>query len=229
MNGMEKMCIGGLQCQLFATTEPEILLIQPSARHEQKNNGLMTEADNIASSYNRGFVLATFDCEDWARALMPWHDAAVSRLEDVGMHAHDTLQYVEHCLLPWLKERYGMLPCVIGGYSLGGLFALWSARQTGIFSAVAAASPSLWINEWGEYSRTHPILTNQVYLSLGDREEHCRNQRMKRIGDCVRQEYATLAAQLGKSNVCLEWNSGGHFGDEARRMAQSFAWCCERL
>ena len=42
-------------------------------------------------------------------------------------------------LLPALRERYGDLPAVIGGYSLGGLFSLWAAAQTDSFRAVAAA------------------------------------------------------------------------------------------
>lgn len=41
-------------------------------------------------------------------------------------------------LFPALRERFGDLPAVIGGYSLGGLFSLWAAAQTDSFRAVAA-------------------------------------------------------------------------------------------
>lgn len=215
-----------MRCQMFAAPNPEFLLLQPSARHEEKNDGLNREASLLADTMHRGFVLATFDCEDWAMRLMPWHDDAVSRSEEVGRHAADTLSYIEGSLQPWLSSRYGKLPCIIGGYSLGGLFALWAARQTDTFAGVAAASPSLWIKEWGEYADTHPMKSPNVYLSLGDREEHCRNQRMKRIGDCVRAEHQRLQLQLGEAHTLLEWNQGGHFGDEARRTARAFAWCC---
>ena len=75
-----------------------------------------------------GFVMATFDTNEWARALMPWHDDAVSRHEEVGLHSRDTLCFILNELLPVLRSRYGNLPCIIGGYSLGGLFALWAAR-----------------------------------------------------------------------------------------------------
>ena len=215
-----------MRCQLFATPNPELILLQLSARHEEKNDGLRREAALLAEASRRGFVLVAFDCEDWALRLMPWADEAVSRSEEVGRHAADTLYYIEHSLLPWLCSRYGSLPCIIGGYSLGGLFALWAARQTDAFAAVAAASPSLWIKGWGGYADTHHIRTNKVYISLGDREEHCRNQRMQRIGDCVRAEHRRLVAQLGDEHVALEWNHGGHFGDEAGRTARAFAWCC---
>ena len=256
-------------CKLFVVGAPQVLLIQPSARHEEKNDGVRREVDLIAQASPTGFAMVFFDCVEWARALMPWADDAVSRDAEVGRHAPDTLRFIEHTLLPWLRERFGALPCIIGGYSLGGLFALWAARNTDAFAAVAAASPSLWINGWGEYAAAHPILppkaTNQsnkskqqiktqnsklpqatiqnsklktqnselrssaIHLSLGDREEHCRNQRMKRIGDCVRAEHALLCQQLSPTAVTLRWHEGGHFGAEAERTAEAFAWCIEQL
>lgn len=240
-------------CKLFIVGDPHVLLIQPSARHEEKNDGVRREVDLIAQASPTGFAMVFFDCVEWARALMPWADDAVSRDAKVGRHAPDTLRFIEHTLLPWLRERFGALPCIIGGYSLGGLFALWAARNTDAFAAVAAASPSLWINGWGEYAAAHPILSPQatahhslnttlqistpqhittttpIHLSLGDREEHCRNQRMKRIGDCVRAEHTLLCQQLSPTAVTLRWHEGGHFGAEAERTAEAFAWCIEQL
>lgn len=252
-------------CKLIVVGDPQVLLIQPSARHEEKNDGVRREVDLIAQASPTGFAMVFFDCVEWARALMPWADDAVSRDAEVGRHAPDTLRFIEHTLLPWLRERFGALPCIIGGYSLGGLFALWAARNTDAFAAVAAASPSLWIKGWGEYAAAHPILppkattqhstpniphselpqattqhstlniphsesrSSAIHLSLGDREEHCRNQRMKRIGDCVRAEHALLCQQLSPTAVTLRWHEGGHFGAEAERTAEAFAWCIEQL
>lgn len=240
-------------CKLFVVGDPQMLLIQPSARHEEKNDGVRCEVDLIAQASPTGFAMVFFDCVEWARALMAWADDAVSRDAEVGRHAPDTLRFIEHTLLPWLRERFGALPCIIGGYSLGGLFALWAARNTDAFAAVAAASPSLWINGWGEYAAAHPILSPQatahhslnttlpistpqhittttpIHLSLGDREEHCRNQRMKRIGDCVRAEHTLLCQQLSPTAVTLRWHEGGHFGAEAERTAEAFAWCIEQI
>lgn len=235
-------------CKLFVVGDPQVLLIQPSARHEEKNDGVRREVDLIAQASPTGFAMVFFDCVEWACALMPWADDAVSRDAEVGRHAPDTLGFIEHTLLPWLRERFGALPCIIGGYSLGGLFALWAARNTDAFTAVAAASPSLWIKGWGEYAAAHPILSpkattqhstpniphsesrsSAIHLSLGDREEHCRNQRMKRIGDCVRAEHTLLCQQLSPTAVTLRWHEGGHFGAEAERTAEAFAWCIEQL
>lgn len=225
----ENVNIGSILCNVFATERPEVLLIQPSARHETKNDGISREVKALAANATKGFAIVFFDTVEWAKALMPWHDEAVSRDEEVGMHAQDTLVYIEESLIPWLHERFGKLPCIIGGYSLGGLFALWAARQSAAFCAVAAASPSLWIKGWTDYADNNSLNARLAYVSLGDREEHCRNQRMARIGDCVRHEHLTLANQIGSSATTLEWNNGGHFGEEAERTAKAFAWCIENI
>lgn len=225
----ELATIASVACKTFVCDRPELLLIQPSARHEEKGGGIGREAELIARDGGCGFALAAFDTGDWAKALMPWPDDAVSRDGGVGCHSRDTLCFVLHELLPHLRRRYGQLPCVIGGYSLGGLFALWAAAESAEFDAVAAASPSLWIDGWTLYAQSHPLAAKWAYLSLGDREEHCRNQRMKLIGDCVRQQHELLRMQLGDNRTALEWNPGGHFGDEAGRTARAFAWCMKKL
>ena len=225
----ENVNIGSIHCNVFATERPEVLLIQPSARHETKNDGINREVKVLATTATKGFAIVFFDTVEWAKALMPWQDEAVSRNEEVGKHAQDTLVYIEESLVPWLHERFGKLPCIIGGYSLGGLFALWAARQSAAFCAVAAASPSLWIKGWADFADNRSLNAQLAYVSLGDREEHCRNQRMARIGDCVRHEHLTLANQIGSSATTLEWNSGGHFGNEAERTAKAFAWCIENI
>ena len=225
----ENVNIGSIHCNVFATERPEVLLIQPSARHETKNDGINREVKVLATTATKGFAIVFFDTVEWAKALMPWQDEAVSRNEEVGKHAQDTLVYIEESLVPWLHERFGKLPCIIGGYSLGGLFALWAARQSAAFCAVAAASPSLWIKGWADFADNRSLNAQLAYVSLGNREEHCRNQCMARIGDCVRHEHLTLANQIGSSATTLEWNSGGHFGNEAERTAKAFAWCIENI
>ena len=41
----ENATIDGLKCNVFATERPEVLLIQPSARHENKNDGINREIE----------------------------------------------------------------------------------------------------------------------------------------------------------------------------------------
>ena len=113
----------------------------------------------------------------------------------------------------------------MGGYSLAGLFALWAATQNDALYGVAAASPSVWFPGWPEYEAAHPIQAQCVYLSLGNREEHTKNQPMAAVGDNIRALHSTLTRR--GTDSALEWNAGGHFKDVDLRTARAFAWVME--
>ena len=111
----------------------------------------------------------------------------------------------------------------IGGYSLAGLFALWTVFQTDIFQGVAAASPSVWFPGFLDYTHEHIIQTKAVYLSLGDKEEKTKNPLMSQVGNAIRTLHEAIAAK-GTIKTTLEWNSGNHFKDPDLRTAKAFAW-----
>ena len=223
---MTTLSIENRTCRLFGSDNPDCLLIQPSARHETAT--LEAEAAQIAALSQTPFVLATVELEDWIIDLMPWPDRNISREEEAGRHAPDTLHYILDALIPELKRRFGDRPIILGGYSLGGLFALWAAGQTDGFKALAAASPSVWIKDWIPYATKQPPMTEAIYLSLGEREEHVKNQAIARVGDCLRVQYALLQRQMGPERCTLVWEEGNHFTDNEGRLARAFAWCLNR-
>ncbi|MCR4860026.1 MAG: esterase [Bacteroidales bacterium] len=223
----EELTIGGKSCRLFGSEAPSCILVQPSARHE--NATLEAEAAKIAGLSAVPFVLATIELDDWLIDLMPWPDRNISRDAEAGKHGADTLRYLLLSLIPTLQERFEPLPVILGGYSLGGLFALWASARTDTFRAVAAASPSVWIRDWDDYAGTHVPLADDVYLSLGDREEHVKNQAIARVGACIRAQYSLLRRQLGPEHCTLVWEPGNHFTDNEGRLARAFAWCLDRL
>ena len=186
---------------------------------------LEAEAAKVAGLSDTPFVLATIELADWIVDLLPWPDGNISRDPEAGKHAQDTLQFVLVSLLPELRERYGPLPVILGGYSLGGLFALWASAQTDSFRAVAAVSPSVWLRDWIPFARKHPPLAERVYLSLGDREEHVKNRAIARVGDCIREQFTLLQQVPGPERCTLVWEEGNHFTDNEGRLARAFAWC----
>lgn len=224
---LAEVSIGGRKCRLFGAENPGCILVQPSARHE--NATLEAEAQQIAELSKVPFVLATIELEDWMADLMPWPDGNVSRDPEVGKHAQETLNYVLMTLVPELEQRYGSLPIILGGYSLGGLFAIWASMQTDSFKAVAAASPSVWIHNWMPFAKKHVPMANYIYLSLGDQEERVKNQAIARVGDNLRAQYELFQTQLGPEQSMLVWEEGSHFADNEGRLARAFAWCLERL
>lgn len=141
-----------------------------------------------------------------ALSPIPWPDGNISRDPEAGRHGQET-------------------PVILGGYSLGGLFSLWASTQTDTFKAIAAASPSVWIHGWPPYARKHVTLANQVYLSLGEQEEHVKNLAISLVGDNLRAYHDLLQKQLGPERSTLVWEEGNHFTDNEGRLARAFAWC----
>ena len=136
--------------------------------------------------------------------------------EDFGNGAARTLEQILTLCTDKSKTYY------IGGYSLAGLFSLWTVYQTDIFSGVAAASPSVWFPGFIDYMKEHEIKSKTVYLSLGDREEKTRNPVMSQVGNCIQKGYDWLT-KCG-INCTLEWNQGNHFREPDIRTAKAFAW-----
>ena len=109
---MTTLSIENRTCRLFGSDNPDCLLIQPSARHETAT--LEAEAAQIAALSRTPFVLATVELEDWIIDLMPWPDRNISREEEAGRHAPDTLHYILDALIPELKRRFGDRPIILG-------------------------------------------------------------------------------------------------------------------
>ena len=222
---MIESIIAGRKCRLFGSERPGCLLVQPSARHE--NGTLEAEVAQLEALAPKPFLLATIELEDWTIGLMPWWDGNISRDPEAGKHGQETLDFILNDLLPELESRYGALPVILGGYSLGGLFALWASCQTARFRGVAAASPSVWIHGWLPFAKKHVPMADAIYLSLGDREEHVKNQAIARVGDNLRAYYELLQAQSRRCT--LVWEEGNHFNDNAGRLARAFAWCLKQI
>ena len=145
-----------------------------------------------------------------------------------GSGAADTLSFIETKLIPEIISQFDIpenIPVVIGGYSLAGLFSLWSAYNSERFLAAAAASPSVWFPKWDEYMRSHSLKADCVYLSLGDKEEKTKNKVMATVGERIREQYEHLT----DINCTLEWNNGNHFKEPDILTAKAFAWCIDQL
>ena len=174
--------------------------------------------------------LIAFKAEDWNRDLSPWTTPPAFGKTGFGNGAEETLFFIQKQLIPYTTRNYKLkegAPVILGGYSLAGLFSLWSAYQTDDFIAIAAVSPSVWFPGWIQYAgKRHPF-AKYIYLSLGDTEEKTRNQVMAAVGDRIRFQQSLLTA-AGIPND-LEWNEGNHFRDPDLRCAKGFARCIKSL
>lgn len=202
----------------FGIVESANVLIQPVDDHDL--DVIENEVRIIRKLTGDNFRLLTVIVERWNDDLSPWQAPPVFGDEGFGGDAADTLTEILNLTNDKDKKYY------IGGYSLAGLFSMWAAFQADVFSGVAAASPSVWFPGFLNYMKSNEILTGEVYLSLGDREEKTRSPVMATVGDRIREAYEHLS---GKGLSCiLEWNHGNHFKDPDLRTAKAFSWLLTR-
>lgn len=197
----------------YGNPESSNILIQMVDDHDLAV--IQNEIKNIKEATD-DFYLIAIKVRDWNADLSPWKAPAVFGNEGFGDGAGETLKEVLKLCQDSSKNYY------IGGYSLAGLFALWTSCQTDRFEGVAAASPSIWFPGFVEYMKENRSRCSTVYLSLGDKEEKVRNPVLSGVGDCIRETYALLKEQ--GVNCTLEWNKGNHFREPDIRTAKAFMW-----
>jgi predicted alpha/beta superfamily hydrolase len=206
----------------FGNIESDNILIQMVGEHELKF--LEKEVEYIRElAGTEDFGLMAVKVEDWNRDLSPWEAPAVFGDEPFGGRAEATLEELADIMdSGLLKDRDASATNLyIGGYSLSGLFAIWSVYNVNYFKGVAAVSPSVWFPGFYEYISEREIGTDTVYLSLGKKEEKTRNQVMARVGDVIKDIEGQLKPKL---RCTLEWNEGNHFKEPELRTAKGFAW-----
>ena len=113
---------------------------------------------------------------------------------------------------------------VMTGYSLAGLFTLWSAFHTNVFQRMACVSASFWYPDFTEYIHTHSLCTHPdaIYFSLGDKESHTKHPLMKLVEDKTHEVYEYIQS-LGIAST-FEMNQGNHFKDSDKRTAKAISW-----
>ena len=97
--------------------------------------------------------------KDWNQELTPWAAPAVFGKVPFGNGAEKTLEFITSRLLPEVQENIPHL--ILGGYSLAGLFALWSGYQTDKFDGIVAKNPVM-AQVGNAIRRQNELLTGQM-------------------------------------------------------------------
>ena len=181
-------------------------------------------------------ALRTLDCPDfnllcigdlkWDHDMSPWYCPPLAESEPPCTGGADEyLRLLLSEILPKTKDMINGDPSLMGiaGYSLAGLFALYSLYQCDAFERVASMSGSLWFPDFKEYCLEHEMKRrpDKIYLSLGDREARTRNRLLKTVQDNT-ESIVKHYRELGL-DVTWELNPGNHFKDAALRSAKGIA------
>ena len=187
--------------------------------------------ERIRTLTDADLTMASVRIPDWNRDLSPWEAPAVFGGEPFGGGADAYLKKLTGTCIPRILEGLDSEPphIIIAGYSLAGLFSIYSLYRTDVFDAAVSASGSLWFPGFTEMmEKEEPLSTPKaVYLSLGDRESKTRNPVMSSVKERTEKALDILSGH-GIDSV-LEMNPGNHFTEPALRTAKGIAWALERL
>lgn len=168
------------------------------------------------------FVLAAVSRVNWSDDMTPWPMETAKWEANCRGLADLYLQKMEKDIVPAVQKELASTPTflAIAGYSLGGLFAVYSLFRTDLFQRAASASGSLWYPAIVEYVEDHPLkgATDFVYLSYGTKEVKGRNRRGADL--LPNTENIKTALQQKGVNVAFETNPGNHFYQANERMAK---------
>ena len=207
---------------IFGNEKSNNILIQMIGEHEMA--GLESEVRYISElSQSEDFCLVAIKVDDWNDSLSPWKAPAAYGDGEFGGGAEETLkELIDIINAEVLQGRdISEVNLYIGGYSLSGLFALWSVYQTDIFKGAAAVSASVWFPGFYDYISSNTIHAQSVYLSLGKKEEKTRNTLMASVGNVMRDIYSLISQEI---DAIMEWNDGNHFKEPDLRMTKGFSW-----
>ncbi len=163
---------------------------------------------------------------NWDHDMCPWECPALSKNDTPCTGGADEyLGLLLSEILPMAKKMLVGQPTftAITGYSLAGLFALYTLYKTDVFDRAASMSGSLWFPDFKNYILTHEMLRkpDKLYLSLGDKEAKARQPLLKTVQEnteSIAEHYRALGI-----DVTFEMNEGNHFKEPALRSAKGIA------
>lgn len=177
------------------------------------------------------FTLVAISGLNWDHDMAPWDIPPISEKDTPCTGGADEyLRLLLEEIIPKAEEqiRGRALWRGIAGYSLAGLFAVYSLYQTEIFSRAASMSGSLWFPGFAEYIFSHEMKQKpkHLYFSLGDAECRTKNPYLKVVQE--QTEKIERFYRAGGIDTCFKLNPGNHFKNGIERTAAGITWLLER-
>lgn len=220
---IQELHFGHRRVCLYQLVQGSVPLVYSIDYHE--NGQLLLEACRQVDC--SGFNLVTISGLHWNQELSPWPiETVVSKDDKFTGEASNWLALLTAEVVPQVERLLDAPPSwrLLAGYSMAGLFAVWTAFQTDLFTRILSASGSMWYPGWLEYAREHELAAplQGAYLSVGEQESTARNAVLQTVGERTRAMAALLAERGIPSK--FELNPGNHFKNPSLRVAKGLKW-----
>lgn len=209
----------GKLIRLYGTEKGSPLIIMNTAGTD--GEAVFKAAEKLT---DKPFTLAAVSKTAWNNEMSPWPSGpAASWDRPYAGLAEIYLSSLENKIIPSIISTLGERPeyTAIAGYSLGGLFALYSLYRTNIFSRAASISGSLWYPGFADFAGANKLKCRPslIYFSLGDREAKKGSPVMRSVQE--KTESIVSAFRKKGLNVIFEMNPGSHFSQPEMRTAKA--------
>ena len=180
---------------------------------------------------NKEYILVTISNIDWNKEMSLWYmDSLFKGANDYEGGADEYIETLTTKIVPEIGKNIKELlhidieSYIIAGYSLAGLFAIYSLYKTNIFSSAISCSGSLWYPNFIEYIEKNELKVNpnKIYFSLGNKESKTKNLLMEKVEENTR--FAEKYYNNKNIKTIYEENEGNHFQDVAYRIAKGIKW-----
>lgn len=224
---VQELHIGHRRVCLYRLVEGAAPLVYSIDYHE--NGQLLLDAcKQVGCS---GFNVVTISGLHWNQELSPWAvETVVSKDDRFTGGAPDLLPLLTDEIVSQVERLLDAPPVwrCLAGYSLAGLFAVWTAFQTDLFTRILSASGSMWYPGWLEYASERQFAgpVQGVYLSVGEQESTSRNAVLQTVGART-QALAALFSERGIPTK-FELNPGNHFKNPPLRVVKGIHWLLQQ-
>ncbi|MGI6204385.1 MAG: alpha/beta hydrolase [Anaerovoracaceae bacterium] len=170
-------------------------------------------------------TLAVIGDLEWDNDMAPWDIPPIMEGDTPCTGgADDYLKLLTEQIIP--ETESGEKPAWRGlaGYSLAGLFAVYTMYRSYMFSRIATMSGSLWFPDFAEFAtENEPVRRpDRLYMSLGSKEDNTRNRYLRVVRKNTEKLYEHYRG-LG-IDATFEINPGSHYANVDERTAAGIAW-----
>lgn len=177
------------------------------------------------------FTLVAISGLAWNHDMAPWDIPPISKNDTPCTGGADAyLKLLTDEIVPKAEEQ---IPgCALwrglAGYSLAGLFAIYSVYQTKLFQRAASISGSLWFPGFMEFVFSHEVKGQPecLFFSLGDKECRTKNPYLRTVQEST-EKLEKYYRQKG-FDIVFQLNPGNHYENAVQRTASGITWILSR-
>lgn len=192
--------------------------------HEDEAETIVNEIDLLGVPE---YSFAAVTGVDWDSCLSPWPAGKIAKWAGPFEGRADEFialleKEIASLLASFGKDRPRSI--YIAGYSLAGLFSLYSLYKTKLFAGAACCSGSMWYPGFAKFVKKESFARRPsvLYMSLGDKEAGGKNPVFASVEEKTLEVYEYYRAS--GFNVLFEMNPGNHMTDVDKRVAKGIAY-----